>query len=155
MSDTLVWKIRTNETFNKPEALYAMVGGSVGVIIPLHDPRDGDWNGKVTTAEWLICKVTGVGSLLETSQMARLMKSIALDEMDMDLHAAAESKFVQAFVVGVEWGFKKAYVELWAGAVGKVAVAGMEAMPFTQFFVRKALEAVIKKSYDEAVGQKF
>ena len=152
MADELVWKVRENETFHKPEALYATSGGRVAVVIPLHDPLDGDWNGKVSWGEWTIAKVTGVGSLLGTSQMARLLKSIAVDECDEELDMAAEKTFKEAFVEGVEWGVKKAYVEVWAGAMGKYATAGMAATPIRQFFVRKALEAVVKKSYDAAVA---
>ncbi|TBW34287.1 hypothetical protein EYW49_18555 [Siculibacillus lacustris] len=148
----LIWKIRQNETFNKAEALYAIQDGVVGVIIPLHDPRDGNWDGTVSTAEWAIGGLMGLNSVLSNAQMARLMKSISLDESDVELYQASEQQFARALVVAVEWGFKKAYVEVWAGAVGKIATAGLVNLPITQFFVRKSLEAAIKRSYDAAVA---
>lgn len=148
----LLWKIHQDPLFKKNAALYSTLDGRVAVIIPLHDPRDGDWNGVVSFGEWAIGGALGLGGVLESAEMSRLMQEIAVKECDFEMKQAGEQQLLATMFAAVSWGFKMVYVDRWAGAVGKLATAGMAAAPVTQFLVRKSLEAAIKRTYDAAVG---
>ncbi len=51
MSRNIRWEVHNDGVFKNPAALFGILDGKVAVIIPLHDPRDGNWNGKVSFVE--------------------------------------------------------------------------------------------------------
>lgn len=150
MSTDMIWKVQKNDLWKKPEALIGLMGNKVAVIVPIHDPRDANWDGKVGTAEWLIAKVTGIGSFLESAELSRIMKTAAINANDGALNQAANKQLVKSMFVGVTWGIRQTYLTLWAKGVSGIATSQMTNAA-GQFFVRQGLETAVKASYDAAV----
>lgn len=149
----ITWKIYYDPLFKKPSALYGVKENLLEVIavIPLHDPRDGNWDGKVGIGEWLTSFLTGADKLAGTSELANILTGIGLDELDGNLIQKGKATLVEAMWVGVIWGFKTVYVKQFSSKISGNLVNNLQINTGARFFVKKTYETIINSTINTVI----
>ena len=142
------WQIVNDPLYKKPLALVGLTDYSVVVVIPLHDLRDVNFDGKVSFAE-RVTSLMWSGFGLKAHEAGMLM-SIAIEMADPDLKQIADKKLLQAgFTVGMQQ-FNKMYLKSFVNQSIGLIIDSTSLNTISKYFVKKGFENVFNSLIQSA-----
>jgi hypothetical protein len=141
------------QKFQKNIGAFGFIGDKVAIIAAFYDSKDANKDGKVSLSERIVSFISPIkfekAALVEVVEQGRVdTDALIRDPNFATERAALLVNFANGMIVdGIYASYLKMPVGRAAGEIAGRIVTGAVA----QFFIRKGMEATVKKIYDEAV----
>ena len=130
------------------------IGNTASVVASFYEDADGDMDGKVSTTEWVVSKISpiGVGGIGVTRvamagryQMNIMTRDAGFNQMAMNIFSSFATGLVADGVYAVY--FSRGVSSVAKGIAGRAATGMVK-----QFAIKKGMEKAVKEAYKSGVG---
>lgn len=121
------------------------------VVVAFYDDRDGNYDGKVGAAEWVVTRFWPVDKMKvnEVAQAARHDPEVL--QRDPTFNDQAVEMFLEFATGQLAEGLYKAYFSRGVAGLTKSIAGRITSDTVKQFVIRKGMESTIKAMYDRSM----